>query len=324
MKWLLWGLLPLVSACLALALGMPELSLAEAFSDSNSWQYTALVKLQLPRVCLGLAVGATLALGGVMLQGLLRNPLCEPYLLGVSGGAASGVALTTLLSGILGVTLPIIAPLGGFLGAAFALLLVVGLSGRRAEPLKMVLIGVVVNALAGALVMVLNALGDAASVQRTLIRLMGSLSPDLTRPYLLWIVVVLCVVALVWGLKQGRALDVMTLGEEGAQSVGLDVSKTRRTLLLGLSIPIGAIVALSGMIGFVGLIAPHAARSFVGAKHRPLMWVSACLGASGLVLADATTSALSPLLGTELPVGVLTALIGGPLFLWQLSKGARA
>jgi len=306
------------AAGLAVWLGMPRVSLSVALSDAASWQHRALFDLQLPRVLQGLCVGATLSVAGAALQGLLRNPLADPYVLGVSGGAALGASATTLMLGGLGVGLPlVVGPLGGFFGAvvALAIVLTLGAERGRPSPLRMLLVGVVVNALAGAMLMVLSAIGDAASVQRALLRLMGTLGADPSQPGLLWVVVGALVVALAAVLPSVRELDLLALGDDGAKSVGLDPEKLRRRLLVWLSLPVGAVVAVTGMIGFVGLVVPHAVRLVVGPAHRRLVPLSAAVGAAFTVLADALVSALAEPLGTELPVGVVTALVGGPVFL---------
>lgn len=329
---LLWLVLPLllfVSVALALWLGMPGVSLEVALTDTSSPEHTALIKLQLPRLMQGLAVGATLAIAGAALQGLLRNPLADPYILGVSGGAALGSALSALVVGMLGLTLPMVGePLGGFLGAVLALAVVMSLGAERGRPspLRMLLVGVVVNALAGAMLMVLAALGDPGTVQRTLVRLMGTLGADPSQPLMALVPVLALGVALVVVVPASRGLDLLALGDEGAQTVGLDPERLRRRLLFWLSLPVGAVVAVTGLIGFVGLVVPHTVRLVLGPTHRRLIPASAAAGAAFLVLADALVSRLAPGLGTELPVGVVTALVGGPVFLLLLRGrlGGRA
>lgn len=302
-----------VAVALAFALGMPELDLATALDDPTSWQHRALHQLQIPRVLQGLVVGATLAMAGAALQGLLRNPLADPFILGVSGGAALGSAAVTLL----GLGGALAAPAGGFLGALGALLLVTALAteGGRVAPLRMLLIGVVFNALAGAGLMVLHALADPAAVQLTLIRLMGSVSADPSAPLVLPILVAAFAVGAVAMLAAARSLNLLALGDATAESLGVAPDRLRLVLFVVISVPIGAVVAITGLIGFVGLIAPHAVRLVVGPDHRLLLPLSGLVGAALVVLADAAVSALAPALGTELPVGVVTALVGGPLFL---------
>lgn len=308
---------------------MPSVDLGPALSDPTSWQHQALFKLQLPRIAQGLAVGAVLGVAGAALQGLLRNPLADPYVLGVSGGAALGSASFSLLSSALLTTSPLmLAPLGGFVGALAALALVMALGSERGapSPLRMLLVGVVVNALAGAMLMVLAALGDASTVQRTLVRLMGTLGADPAEPLLVPIVLVAAALALVAVLPHTLGLNLLALGDDTARSLGLDPDRLRRRLFVLLSLPVGAVVAVTGLIGFAGLVVPHAVRLVAGPDHRRLVPLSAAFGAAFVALADATVSALAPALGTELPVGVVTALVGGPVFLGllrvRLARGA--
>lgn len=312
--WLAAGAVFAVGAAvLALFLGMPELDLGTALSDASSWQYAALHKLQLPRISQGLVVGATLAASGAALQGLLRNPLADPFILGVSGGAALGSAAVTLV----GFGTALVAPLGGFLGAMGALLVVTALATEagRIAPLRMLLIGVVFNALAGAGLMVLQALADPGAVQLTLMRLMGSVGADPSEPLLLPILTVASGVGLVAMLLSARGLNLLALGDDTARSLGVSPDRLRLVLFVVISVAVGATVAVTGLIGFVGLIVPHAVRLVVGPDHRLVLPLSALVGAGFVVVADASVSALAPALGTELPVGVVTALVGGPLFL---------
>lgn len=319
-----------LAAVLALLIGMPSVDLATAWSDPTSWQHQALFKLQLPRIAQGLAVGAVLGVSGAALQGLLRNPLADPYVLGVSGGAALGSAAVALTAGALGIAAPLIVePLGGFAGALAALLIVISLGAERGvpSPLRMLLVGVVVNALAGALLMVLASLGDAATVQRTLVRLMGTLGADPAEPLLVPIVLIAAAVALVGVVPHTLSLNLLALGDETARSLGLEPDRLRRRLFVLLSLPVGAVVAVTGLIGFAGLVVPHAVRLVSGPDHRTLVPLSAAFGAAFVTLADAAVSAMAGPLGSELPVGVVTALIGGPIFLMLLRvrlRGARA
>ncbi|MFO0745865.1 MAG: iron ABC transporter permease [Myxococcota bacterium] len=300
--------------------------MAEALGDEASWQRRALVYLQLPRVIQGLAVGAVLGVAGAALQGLLRNPLADPFILGVSGGAALGSAIAGTLASALGIVVPFaLAPLGGFAGALAALLVVLALGSERGvpSPLRMLLVGVVVNALAGALLMVLAALGDAAAVQRTLVRLMGALGADPQAPWLMPVTVAAAAIALVAVLPRARDLDLLALGDDTAKSLGVAPERLRRRLFVWLSLPVGAVVAVTGLIGFAGLVVAHAVRLSVGPDHRAVVPLSACFGAAFVAIADALVSRAAPALGNELPVGVVTALVGGPVFLALLRARLR-
>lgn len=311
---------------LSLVIGMPNVSLTNALGDAQSWERKVLVVLQLPRVVEGLAVGAVLGVAGAALQGLLRNPLADPFILGVSGGAALGSAAASLVASAVGLVVPfVLAPVGGFVGALGALVVVMALGSERGvpSPLRMLLVGVVVNSLAGALLMVLAALGDATAVQRTLVRLMGMLGADPQAPWLLWVTVAAAVVALAVVVPRARALDVLALGDETAQSLGVAPERLRRRLFVWLSIPVGAVVSVAGLIGFAGLVVPHAVRLAVGPDHRALVPLSACFGAAFVAVADAVTSRIAPGVGNEMPVGVATALVGGPVFLILLRTKLR-
>ena len=307
------------AAVLGLLVGPASLNLGRALGDATSLDHTILLDLRLPRVLQGLLVGGVLAGAGAALQGLLRNPLADPFLLGVSGGAALGAAAAALT----GLGAVVAEPTGGFLGALGALALVSGLGRRegRMQPLDVLLVGVVFNAFAGALLMVLQAVSDAAAVQRVLLRLMGTLAADPSRPLLLPALLVATLLGAVAVLPAARRLDLLGLGDEAARGLGVDPDRTRWTLFVALSIPIGAVVAVAGMIGFVGLLVPHAVRLVLGPDHRLLLPASALSGAGFLVLADAAVRALAGPLGTELPVGVLTATLGGPVFVWLLRRG---
>lgn len=307
---------------------MPSVDLGTALSDPTSWQHQALVKLQLPRIAQGLAVGAVLGVAGAALQGLLRNPLADPFVLGVSGGAALGSASVSLVTAafVSGGAAPLmVQPIGGFLGALGALAIVLTLGAERGHPspLRMLLVGVVVNALAGAALMVLASLGDASSVQRALVRLMGTLGADPAEPLLVPTVIVAAVVALVAVVPQGLALNLLSLGDDTARSLGVEPERLRRRLFILLSLPVGAVVAVTGLIGFAGLVVPHAVRLVVGPDHRLLVPLAAAFGAAFVALSDAAVSALAGPLGSELPVGVVTALIGGPVFLALLRVRMR-
>lgn len=314
-----------MAAALALWIGMPGVDLATALGDSASWQHEALVHLQLPRIAQGLAVGAVLAIAGAALQGLLRNPLADPFVLGVSGGAALGSATMSLLAGAVSISPLLVGPVGGFIGAIAALAIVLTLGAERGtpSPLRMLLVGVVTNALAGAALMVLAAIANPADMKRTMVQLMGTLGVDRSEPLLVPIVVGAAIVALVAVLPHTTALNVLSLGEDSARSLGIDPDRMRRRLFILLSLPIGAIVAVTGLIGFAGLVVPHALRLVIGPDHRRLVPLAAACGAAFVAIADACVSALAPTLGTELPVGVVTALVGGPVFLVLLRVRER-
>jgi iron complex transport system permease protein len=276
---------------------------------------------RLPRILLASVVGAALGLAGATLQGLLRNPLAEPHLIGVSGGAALGAVAAVVVGGKLVLAkvwlLPLAAGIGALVSVAFLYRL--GLVHGRLQPHVLLLAGVVYNAFAGAVILCVNFIADFYQAQSILSWLIGNVSGygyDVVA-----IAAAYCVVAGACLVSQARGLDLLTLGEESAWQLGVAVDRVRRVAFLGASLLVGAVVAVSGMIGFVGLIVPHALRSVCGADHRLLLPASALGGAIFLVLAD--TIARSIASGVEIPVGVVTALAGGPFFLYLLRREQR-
>jgi iron complex transport system permease protein len=277
-----------------------------------------LLRIRLPRALLAVVVGAALAAAGTVLQALLRNPLAEPHLLGVSGGAAFGGVVALVLGGATGILPAVLVPLGSFGGALATMLLVyrLGTVNGRLQPYTFLLAGVVCNAFTGALIMALNAFADFFQAHGVLFWLMGSLQ---TQNY--WLVASSAgylLVGLLWLMRHTREFNVLSLGEESAAHLGVHVGRARRVAFTISSLLVGAAVSVSGMIGFVGLIVPHVARLLIGADYRLLLPASALLGGAFLVLAD--TVARSAFGGSEIPVGVITALCGGPFFIYLLRR----
>lgn len=273
-------------------------------------------ELRLPRVGLAAFTGAALALAGLLLQDLFRNPLVEPGLLGVSAGAGLAAVLA-IASGLGGLWL---LPAAAFAGALGTLGLVLALGQRLGRSsATLLLVGVAVNALAAALVQLLLSIGDTGLLRSASFWLMGSFAqaePMLLLPAAL----VLTGVALL-GWRRAAALDVWQLGDSEAGHLGLDVARFRRETLLLASLLVALAVAQSGGIGFIGLLAPHMARRMGLALHRQLLPASLLLGALLAVTADLLArSLIAPL---ELPVGVLTALLGAPAFLFLFLRGQR-
>jgi iron complex transport system permease protein len=275
-----------------------------------------LFHVRLPRMLLSVIVGASLACIGVVLQALLRNPLADPYVVGVSSGAAFGAALA-ILFGIGTSFLALTAlPLCAFAGGLLSLLLVyrLGATQGRLSIHSLLLAGVILNAIFSALIMFSTLLMDPNRSFGLMAWLMGTLtlhvSPGLTvlLGYILFGLVVL--------LSQLRALNLMTLGEEAARACGVDTERVKKVLFVTAALVTGAVVSVSGMIGFIGMVVPHAVRLLFGADHRLLFPASALVGGMALLLAD--TAARTLLAPTEIPVGIVTALAGGPLFLYLL------
>lgn len=270
--------------------------------------------VRLPRIALGALVGAGLASGGASLQGLFRNPLADPYVLGIASGAGLGAACVLLAAGR-GEVAPGWVPIGGFIGAATASLVVHGLAWRGGRlPLTSVLLaGVAVGLVGSAGVSLVLVLAESRAGD-----IVGWLLGDLGGhgwSEVGWVAA--CVLpALVMLLAMTRRLDALLLGEASAASLGVDVLRTKLWVLLAVSLSVGGAVAFCGFIGFVGLIVPHAVRMLVGGRHRWLVPVSAVGGAAVLVAADTVARIAMP--DRALPVGVVTGCVGGPFFLWLL------
>lgn len=279
--------------------------------------------IRLPRVAGAAIVGAALASAGVLFQGLLRNPLADPYALGVSGGAALGGALGFLLSlsfSFLGFSpVPILA----FAGALIAMSLVYTLAfgGGRAPIVTLLLAGFAVSAIMGYAVSLLLILNDRLQLNlpRVYGWLLGGIS--VTQWSQLGLAIGMVALAMLGGWLLRHSLDALSLGEESAQHLGVAVESDKRLVIVLGSILTGAAVALGGLIGFVGLFAPHVTRLLVGPRHGVLLPAAALLGAAFLVLADLLARAVLP--PTEIPVGILTAFVGGPFFLWLLRRERR-
>jgi iron complex transport system permease protein len=252
---------------------------------------------------------------GAALQGYLRNPLAEPSLVGVSGGAALGAVLAIHLG--LAQAFPLALPLGGLAGAAVALLAVVGLAGAQGGPLTLILAGLAVSSIATALIsLALNLSQNPFASVEMVFWLMGSLADrSLTQ---LWLAAPPMLAGMGVLLFLGRALDALTLGEDAALSLGIDARRTRLALVAGTALAVGAATAVTGVIGFVGLLVPHVLRPLAG--HRPglLLPASALGGAIFLLAADIFLRLAPPWM--DLRVGVLTALIGAPFFVWLVLR----
>lgn len=271
-------------------------------------------QLRLPRAATAFVTGALLALSGALMQVLLRNPLADPYVLGVSGGAAVG-ALSLLLLGLGGLWVN----LGAFAGALCAVTLVFGLAhGRGAwTPLRLLLTGVVTAAGWGALITLLLSLAPERALRGMLFWLIGDLSAAAVS-WGAWLVLLVALGA-VWPLA--AQLNVLAHGELAAASLGVPVRRLRLLLYLLASLLAATAVTIAGSIGFVGLVVPHLLRLLIGGDHRLLL--PACTLAGGTLLVIADTLARSLIAPQQLPVGAVTALLGVPLFLWLLHAGER-
>jgi iron complex transport system permease protein len=326
---LLGGLAALAAAAaLSAALGAQPISLRGALGGAEP-DATILFSVRLPRVILAAIVGCALAAAGTALQALLRNPLAEPFVLGVSGGAALGgsvvlVAAVALarLSGSAGVTAgatPSVAA-GAVIGALLSTFVVFGLGriGGRLVPEAALLVGIVFNAFVAGVITLMKLLVPAEQQSRLTYWLVGAVGNESAGTLAFGGLVVAAAVAALVALS--ARLNLLTLADEEAASLGLDVRRARAIVFFATSAATGAAVALGGMVGFVGLIVPHLVRRVVGPDHRVLVPASALFGAAFLVLADALARLAFLPLGTEPPVGAVTAFLGGPFFLWLLRR----
>ena len=314
-RWLLLVITLIVVAILAIAIGtisVPLSAIVDAIRGDQSTPAMVVRSLRVPRVVLAALVGAGLGMSGAALQGTMRNPLAEPYLLGVSGGAAVGAVLAT----VLGLSFAFV-PIAAFVGAIVAVIaafFVARAAGSRGDARVLLMAGVVVGAFANAAIMVLLANAEPNVVRNALWWMMGSVA-DATWPQievlLAYVVVGGAALALL-----GRRVDVLALGEDAAAGLGLDVDRSIRDVFILSSLVAAATVAAAGLIGFVGLVVPHIARGFGVRRHRGLIVASGIIGATLVVLADLLGRVLRP--PAELPLGAVTALVGVPFFLAKL------
>jgi iron complex transport system permease protein len=308
------AVLALFTILLSALLGEYPVHLVEALRDSRSADGTVLWELRLPRALLGALVGASLAASGSALQALLRNPLADPFVLGVSGGAALGATLALAL-GLQAVAGP---SLFAFAGAVGAMALVLAAGRARSSSYAALLTGVVFNAFAAAVITCIKTLLTPDRVGEILYWLAGTLGYERPRTLLVSGALQLVALGVLWA-QSGR-LNLLTLGDDEASSLGVPVRRTRAIVLLAASLSVAGAVALTGLIGFVGLIVPHVLRLWLGPDQRLLVPASALGGAAFLVLSDLLTRLLFPLFQAEPPVGVVTAVLGGPLFVWLLHR----
>ena len=277
------------------------------------------VELRLPRVVLAALVGMCLAAAGVLYQALFRNPLADPYILGVSSGAGLGAALAFVVAGS-GALALVAPPIAAFVFALATIVAVAGLATRRGvmQTLSLLLAGVAVSYTLAALTSFVLVV-QRQQLSKVVFWMMGGLQ-GATWPQCA-IVGVMLAVGLAVPLTRTRELDIMLLGDERAAELGVDVERTKRLMLASASLMVSAAVSVSGLIGFVGLMTPHAVRLVLGPDHRLLIPASVIGGGVVMVLADLIARvALAPV---ELPVGIITALLGGPLFIWLLVRAQR-
>jgi iron complex transport system permease protein len=278
---------------------------------------TIFLEIRLPRALLALLAGAGLGMTGAALQGLLRNPLADPGLIGTSGGAAMG-AVAVFYSGIAGLSVYVL-PLGGMAGAGLALLLLILIAGWRASTLTLILAGIAVSALMGALMsLALNLSPNPNAAFEIIAWTLGSLTDRSFDHVAVAGPPILLGMGMLWWLRP--ALDALTLGEETAASLGTDVARARRLAIMGTTLTVGAATAVTGIIGFIGLVAPHLVRRFAQGPGGTLI-PAALAGAALLLAADILVRIIT--IGPELKLGVLTALAGAPFLLFLVARTAK-
>ena len=329
------GLLCLLAIWLSLALGPVSLPLLDTLrvggrllglpiaGDGLEQAELILGQIRLPRTLLGLAVGAVLALAGVAMQGLFRNPLADPGLVGVSSGAALGAAIaivgSTWVGGVPEAFSPYLLSLCAFLGGLGVTALVYRLGRRDGQTsvATMLLAGIALTALASSAVGLFTYLADDATLRTLTFWNLGSLNGASYQR--LWPLVLVATAVALWLPRRAEALNALLLGESEAPRLGFEVEKLKRELVFCTALGVGAAVAAAGLIGFIGLVVPHLVRLLAGPDHRVLLPASLLAGASLLLFADLIARlALAP---AELPIGIVTAFIGAPFFLYLLLRG---
>ena len=327
LKWAIYlaGLFVLLiaSVLLSLSVGEMDLGFSDIFSilgkGHESMEYTIISQIRFPRVLLGIAVGGALSLSGVLLQGVYRNPLVEPYTLGISGGASLGVAFA-IVFGLHQLIGSFVLPIAGFAGSFLIIFLVYSISSRngRININSMLLTGVMISFIASSSMMLLMAITSSENLHGIIFWIMGSLDePDMS---LISITLILALASLVVSYLFVQPLNALRLGEEKAKHLGINTDTTIKLLFLLASLLAGVCVAVAGVIGFVGLIIPHLMRLLVGSDYRILLISSFLSGSIFLVLSDVIArTIISP---NELPIGVITGIVGGIVFLLMMSRSS--
>lgn len=293
-------------------------ALAGLFSDDRGTLALIMQEIRLPRTILALAVGVTLGLSGAALQGFLRNPLAEPGLLGISASASLGavLAIHTGLAAAFALALPLAALAGAFC----AVLVVQALAGLSGNNLTIILAGVAVSSFAGAMTsLALNLSPNPFAALEIVFWMLGSLT-DRSMQHV-WLSLPIMAIGWVMLASLARPLDVLTLGEQSASSIGVNMGRVRFLAVFGTAASVGAATAVSGAIGFIGLVVPHILRPLVGARPSRLLPASALGGAALLLAADIAVRLIAP--QRDLKLGVLTAMIGAPFFLWLVYRYRR-
>ncbi len=320
----LWGLMVLLAGVTLMAstVGAMQLPLASLGPGGDEALRQIWLTIRLPRVLLALLVGASLALSGCVMQGLFRNPLADPGLLGVSSGAALAVACWLVLPLTVPALVALYAPmLAAFLGSVGVMMVIFILSKTRDSSLsRLLLVGIAINALCGALVGVLSWISNDAQLRQLSLWGMGGLGQAQWSTLAVAATLMVPSAVIVW--RVAGQLNLLQLGDEEAHYLGVNVPMLQRLLLLCSALLVAASVAISGIISFIGLVVPHLMRLWLGADHRALVPGSVLAGAILLLIAD--TIARTVVAPAEMPVGLLTSVLGAPWFLWLIFRQGRA
>ena len=312
----------LILFCLSLLVGPAGIgffdSLSALFSERRDAIALIMREIRLPRALLGLMVGGTLGLSGAVLQGYLRNPLAEPALIGVSASASLGAVLAIYTG--LSAVFPLALPLAALAASVIAVVVVQAMAGRRGSVLTLILAGVAVSSFAGAMTsLALNLSPNPFAALEIMFWMLGSLT-DRSMTHV-WLALPFMLAGWTALLTLGRALDALTLGGDTAASLGIDMRRVQFLAVFGTAASVGAATAVTGAIGFVGLVVPHLLRPLTGGRPSRLLPASALGGASVVLAADILVRVVAP--ERDLKLGVLTAIVGAPFFLWLVWRERR-
>jgi iron complex transport system permease protein len=319
--WIVFSCLSFIGAFLfSLSVGAVGISIADIIKGMDFVDYSILFGIRMPRALLAFAVGGALSIAGVIMQGMFRNPLVDPYTLGISGGAAFAVCLSIVIGLHQSIGIGIL-PIAGFIGSAGIIFLVYFLSVKKGvlRIHGMLLIGVMISFISSSLIMLLMAIARIEDLHGIVFWIMGSLEePNM---FLIKTALLISVFGLIVSAFFIVDLNALSLGEEEAHHLGINTERTKRILFIIASLLTGLCVSVSGIIGFVGLLVPHMVRLFVGSDHRILLITSYFMGGAFLILCDTIArTAIAPM---ELPVGVVTGILGGSVFVYALTRQAR-
>ncbi len=307
---------------LSLSVGEINIPFPRIFSvlrDKDSMEYGVMSFIRFPRTLLGFAIGGGLSLAGTILQGIYRNPLVEPYTLGISGGASLGVTFA-IISGLHLVSF-LVLPIAGFIGAFATIFLVYTLSLRRGaiQVNRMLLIGVMISFISSSIMMFLMSITAVENIHGIVFWTMGSLNES--KSVMIYTVIVVAILSLISSYIFVTPLNALRLGEDKARHLGIDTNTTIRILFIITSLLTGTCIAVGGIIGFVGLVIPHIVRLVVGSDYRILLISSFLSGGIFLILCDILSRVI--IQPNELPIGVITGIFGGIVFIFLLSKSSK-